>query len=221
MMLVTRAFGDAGSNTLISTAQAYLSNTLKEHYESFQLAVVNVHVLRFESSGSLTMSATAQLPTPIPIPKRVCVWVDIYNHKRWMQRVPVWFSVKAYQKVWVTQKAINARDFLNPNDFKDDIKDIAGLTSRPVMDLSHLSEMRARMPLHAQHILQMDQIEKIPDVISKDKIRVVAKNKDVRIVANAVALKEGFIGDRILVRSLSSGEIFEARVLKKGVVESE
>ena len=115
-------------NPAIGAARAHLLDHLRQmrpDIERFELTPIG-HTPAF-----IPVGAPAEATHGSVLSARTCVWIKVGRAGR-AGSVPVWFSVKAYRPVLVTQRNRGARDSVDASDFAVEERDVAPLSSVPL-----------------------------------------------------------------------------------------
>lgn len=194
---------------LLNKAQTALLKQLKT--QTYTQIVLKPKTQLKDSHIALT-HFTVQIPNDYPVAKRVCVHLNAKKHS-----IPVWFSVKAYQKVLVATKHIKNHRLLQTNDLKIQNRDIAGLKNPP---LTHIPQQAwVKQSVNKNQILTSDEIGKQPDVRQGQKVSVLIKQVRISISTEALAEHDAYIGELVRMKNLKNKKHFLARVSGKNQVE--
>jgi flagella basal body P-ring formation protein FlgA len=147
---------------------------------------------------------------------RTCVWLKADRDGRPTGSAPVWFSVKAYRLVLVSQKNRVARDSVDAGDFVVEERDVAALSSVPLAVDADLARMRARRLIAAGRIVLQDDLEEMPQVLRGQEVTVEVKHGAVEIETSAVAMREARLGEPVTLQNPSSHLTYAARVVGQG-----
>ena len=141
-----------------------------------------------------------------------CVWIKASGS------APVWFSVKAFRKVLVSQRNRAARDSVDAADFTVEERDVAPLGSVPLPVDADMAGMRTRRVISAGHVVLKDDLEEIPQVLRGQEVTVEVKHGAVEIETSAVALREARTGEAVTLQNPTSHMTYAARVVGQGRV---
>jgi len=144
-----------------------------------------------------------------------CVWIDA---GRSLGSVPVWFSVKAYRKVLVSQRNRAARDPVDAGDFAIEERDVAPLGSVPLALDTDMARMRTHHILTVGRVVLKEDLEEIPQVLRGQEVTVEVKHGAVEIETSAVALREARLGEPVTLQNPTSHMTYAARVVGQGRV---
>lgn len=185
---------------LLAKAQSSLKNQLeKQEYTHVELATkVKLKDSRFPLSAF-----KIQIPAEYPVAKHLCVRM---SYKK--QSIPVWFTVKAYQKVLVAQHKIKNQTTANDQDFILKTRNIAGLKDKPVNKLPQ--RMWLNKSINTNQILTQSHLSDIPEVIKGQKIQITVFNQGISIVTEAIALNNGSIGQSVQMKNPKTNKYFFA-----------
>jgi flagella basal body P-ring formation protein FlgA len=144
---------------------------------------------------------------------RTCVWIKV---GRAAGSVPVWFSVKAYRPVLISQRNRGARDSVDAGDFAAEERDVAPLSSIPLAVDADVTRMRARHLLTAGRIVLKEDLEEMPPVLRGQEVTVEVRHGAVEIETSAVALREARLGEPVTLQNPTSHMTYAARVVGQG-----
>jgi flagella basal body P-ring formation protein FlgA len=150
---------------------------------------------------------------------RMCVWLEIRHVGRSVGSVPVWFSVKAYRSVLVTQRSRAAREAVGTDELAVEERDVAPLSDIPLPLGTELARMRMRRAVMTGHVLLNSDIEEIPAVLKGQEVAVDVKHGTVAIETRAVALREARLGEPVMLQNPASHETYMAQVVGNGRAE--
>jgi len=145
---------------------------------------------------------------------RTCVWIE--GGRSAGSVVPVWFAVKAYRPVLVSQHGRGARDPVDAGDFAVEERDVAPLSGVPLAVNEDLSRLRARHVIGAGRVVLKDDVEDIPQVLRGQEVDVLVKHGAVEIETSAVALREARLGDAVMLQNPTSHLTYAGRVVGQG-----
>ncbi len=158
--------------SIIEFAEKKIRTWLSEKYPRFEVEQVGeivVPAFDFQSASINVLDIKSKNAE-----KRMVVWVELNdrdNHK--IKSVPVWFSVKAFEKVYVSTRNIGLRKDLFVDDLEVQERDITHLRDMPVVYGKKIVGMQLRKPLQQGGILTYSALEKIPAVRFKQRVRVI------------------------------------------------
>jgi|SRR5581483_2951069 len=144
---------------------------------------------------------------------RTCVWIE---GGRSVGSVPVWFAVKAYRAVLVSQRSRGVRDPVDGGDFAVEERDVAPLSGVPLAVNVDLSQLRTRHVIGAGRVVLKDDVEEIPQVLRGQEVTVEVKHGAVEIQTSAVALREARLGEPVMLQNPTSHLTYAGRVVGQG-----
>jgi flagella basal body P-ring formation protein FlgA len=147
---------------------------------------------------------------------RQCVWVSLGRGGRAAGSIPVWFSVKAFRPVLVSQRSRAARSRVESDDFTVDERDVAMLDGVPLEMEADIAQLRSRRAIAAGHIIMKADLEPMPPVSRGQEVSVEVHYGSVAIETSAVALREGRVGESVMVRNPDSRLTYAAQVVGPG-----
>jgi flagella basal body P-ring formation protein FlgA len=180
-------------------------------------------VRRFELTvmGRPTVPLSAQAGTAVAIhgqelSARVCVWMSLNRGGHSAGSVPVWFSVKAFRPVLVSQRSRAAHAKVGADDFTVDDRDVAMLSGIPLDVQADLAQLRVRHAIPSGHIVVRTDLEPIPPVLRGQAVNVEVRYGSVDIETVAVALREARFGESVTLQNPDSRMFYAARVVGQG-----
>jgi len=198
--------------------------------ENPAMAAARVHLLdhlhrlrpdieRFELTPIGHLPAVIPVGAPIEathgrvLESRTCVWIKVGRAGSPAGSVPVWFSVKAYRPVLVSQRNRSARDSVNAGDFTVEERDVARLSGIPLALDVDVTRMRARHTLASGRIVMKEDLEEMPQILRGQEVTVEVRHGSVAIETSAVAVREARLGEPVTLQNPSSHRNYAARVI--------
>jgi flagella basal body P-ring formation protein FlgA len=198
----------------VAAARAHLLDHLRQvrsDIERFELTPIG-HPPSFAPA-----TAPAEAIHGSALSPRTCVWIKVGRDGGSAGRVvPVWFSVKAYRPVLVSQRNRGARDSVDASDFAAEERDVAPLSSIPLAVDADVTRMRARHLITAGRIVLKEDLEEMPQVLRGQEVTVEVKHGAVEIETSAVALREARLGEPVTLQNPTSHMTYAARVVGQG-----
>jgi len=145
--------------------------------------------------------------------RRMCVWVKTRAPNQDATVLPVWFALKAYQRVWVATRSKAAHQLLEQGDLALEERDVAPLGATPLSGDAQVTGWRARRALAVNRVVLRDALEAVPPITRGADVEVLVHYGAVHIQTRAVALQDGRLGDQVRVQNPNSLAIFIARVV--------
>lgn len=203
--------------SLMTQANQHLGEWLSSQYHHYEIKPVSTIRLNRVSDRQIEYRLRdIQQTTAI---KRMVVWLDGYVGDKRVHSIPVWFSVKAFDRVFVATEDIDIRSPLSPTQFKTDYRDVAAINARPVLPGHKLLRKRLTRPVKKNETLSLDAIESMPAVGWKQKVVVLVQSGKVHLQSAGFAMQDGDMGEQIKVRPKpESNEFYLATVVDHGVV---
>ena len=148
------------------------------------------------------------------------IWVDVIVDKTHYQSVPVWFDVKTYKNTFVFTKDLPQGYVVSEKDFDTRYTNIAN--PQGVRQLDDIPEdMRLKQNVKAGAVLTENLLQEVPDVTQGNTVKVVVEVGVVKLNASAIALEDGFIGDKITVRKPQSDISYKVTIVGKNTVAAD
>ena len=151
--------------------------------------------------------------------RRMCVWVQRRRAGHTAGSVPIWFSVRAFRSVLVTQRSRNARDSLVADDVAVEERDVASFSDIPLALDADLARIRLRRSVSTGHVLLKSDLEETPPILQGQEVVVEVKQGSVAIETRALALREARLGELVMLQNETSHETYTAQVVGAGRAE--
>jgi flagella basal body P-ring formation protein FlgA len=194
----------------VGAARAHLLEHLRQvrpDIERFELTPIG-HPPSFAQAAAPAEAIHGSALSP-----RTCVWIKV---GRAAGSVPVWFSVKAYRPVLISQRNRGARDSVDAGDFAAEERDVAPLSSIPLAVDADVTRMRTRHLITAGRIVLKEDLEEMPPVLRGQEVTVEVRHGAVEIETSAVALREARLGEPVTLQNPTSHMTYAARVVGQG-----
>jgi flagella basal body P-ring formation protein FlgA len=203
-----------GQGRLEQVAEDFLRKSLAKEFDRYEISHVGdagnlaIPNIEFELRPKLLQSQ---------IRKRTAVWVDVIVSGKVYSTVPVWFSVNAWQSVWVAKADLPKDALVGRDDFKLAEFDVTNLNSAPQVSWPE-SKRHLRVHLSANAPILERMLEPESAVNKNDQVVVKVEMSGGLIVTAGVAQTNARVGEVIKVRNVTNQEIFMAKVIDSGTV---
>ena len=192
------------ASTLIAKAQTALMTQLKPDYTRVEVEAVTT----IKGSEYALDDFKTVLTLRYPTAKRVCVWL-VHTHLP-HKRIPIWFKVNAFKKVWVANHPLDKNRLIDrlPVTLKE--RDIAGLIAPPATSVPNsfmLAKKIARNDILTENVFQTP-----PLVTHGQPVKVTLHHHQITLFIDAVALNDGTLGETITVKNPLTQKTFTARI---------
>lgn len=127
-------------------------------------------------------------------------------------------KLKLFKNVFVANRDLSKREYINKNDFKVIEKEVTSLRSDPVNILASISEYRTRLRISENSVLVESMLEKIPDINIGDRVEAMFINNSVNISFTVTARSEGIVGEIIKIKNADK-KIFKAKIINNSSVK--
>ncbi|KGP63291.1 hypothetical protein EP47_09165 [Legionella norrlandica] len=188
-------------NDLINKAESTLKQQLLQRYESVELTVKT----KVKNTEFPLSSYRVDLPKNDPPARQICVRLNHDNHS-----IPVWFTIKTYQKVLVAKYKIKTYTPAHESHFVLQKRNIAGLRSKPLTELPPKSWLKNS--INKNQILTQDDLIKIPQIIKGQSVEVTVQHKGISLSIEAIAQSNGYKGQLIRMLNPASHKFFIAQI---------
>lgn len=191
----------SSADALLEKAKTALTAQLRSKYSRIELKPL----FHPKDSPFSIDSFETDANTSYPTAKRVCVWL---RHDK--ERIAIWFHVKAYAQVLVANRDLPLHTLIKDNEFSWEERDIAGLNDKPVQSIP--THVWLKSPIVHGKILLADQLRELPLVIQGQAVKVDIHRHRIDVVMDAIALGDGYLGQRITVKNPLNQKTFVAIV---------
>lgn len=96
--------------------------------------------------------------------------------------------------------------------------DMVCCAGEAIASIAELADRRLRHAVRAGTPVMRDDLVPMPMVVAQQQVAVAVERGSVRIVTPGVALQDGAVGERILVRAAQARQAVSARVVERGEV---
>lgn len=189
-------------------ARSALFEKLKPHYNRVELEALSNTNKTFDPAQKNII----EMHLTTPVSKRVCVWLI-----QGKQRIPVWFQVKAFQPVFVARQRLQYNTPVLAEAFTKAERDVAELNSQPALSLPEQAWLKSS--LEPGKILLQNQLIDPPQVLQGQSVKVQLMNQHIRLIMDAQALGNGYLGQTIRVKNPLNQQTFSAKVTGLGLAE--
>lgn len=159
-----------------------------------------------------SVAAARNLFSPFPV--SIEFWVD----GRLFRRLTATAQAQAFAPVLVAARDLGAKTRLREGDFKVAVKP---LERNPALYFSEPTRLRGASLVHSLAGGEAITAEVlVADIVVKpgDPVRIIGQSGALSILVIGEARASGHVGDRIQVKNLQSGLLFQAVIVDEGVV---
>jgi len=205
----------------VDIAKRELASKVKQVASEFVLTARGVYKDLTVPKGRVSFNAVSEYGKDQSLLKSsMKVWLDISVDNIHYQTVPVWFSVKAYGNALVFNKDLPKGYVVNDRDFITQYINIA--TARGDRLFGEIPDnKRLKQDVAAGAVLTEDLLQQVPDVASGNTVKVIVEVGDIKLSASAIALEDGFIGEKIKVRKPRSDISYTVTIVGKNKVAAD
>lgn len=132
--------------------------------------------------------------------------------------VTVWYAVSGTRPALVTSRPMQAGEAFEPSSVRIGEAQVFTAQCTPLTTPESIVGMRSLRRLGADDPVCSEGVESQPLVVRGESVAVHAKVGLVTISAKGIAQEDGGLGQRLKVRSPSSGEVYSAAVSGRGEV---
>ena len=170
-------------------------------------------------AGALTLRLRALPDTRGLVPAHVQAAVEVRVEGRLSAVIPLAARIRAPRPVWVAARHLPVGHAPEPDDFRSEPLDVAGLPHAPWLAAIPLRHRLLRSIKPGQ-VLSRAMLAPEVDVAAGDVVALQARQDSVTASHKALALQSGNTGDWLQVRPLGSTRGVVARVLARGRLEA-
>ncbi|MDK2920719.1 MAG: flagellar basal body P-ring formation protein FlgA [Desulfonauticus sp.] len=139
---------------------------------------------------------------------------DAFNQKRGSYSGSVFVDV--WKSVPVLGAPLNRGEPLNPAVITYKLKNLAYI-SKDIWNGKNFN-YRLRVSLGVGEVLTLDKLEPIPVVSKGDKVTIVYQGNSVLLKGIGIALEDGFLGEKIVVKNMDSQRKIIGKVINSGEI---
>ncbi|WP_431688994.1 flagellar basal body P-ring formation chaperone FlgA [Hahella sp. NBU794] len=150
--------------------------------------------------------------------RRICVWMDIVDASgAVLNSAPVWFEVSAMGEVWTPSVDADRGMSVGSHPLKRELIDVAAAGIEPALKKDFEGKEFSKRVGAGQPITK-DMLRAVPEVKNGDVVSVEVRVGTVYLRSRAEAMHDAYVGDRVKLKSVSSGETMLGVVLSAGRV---
>lgn len=157
-----------------------------------------------------------RLPEEVAV-KRLPVWVDVRVNEEHYRSTPFWFIISAYADVPVAARRLEHGQRLNKDIVKLVTRDITKYKN-PASTRNRWKNLRTIRQLEEGQVITASSIEELPMVYTGQRVKIISKQGNVKLLLNGIAIDDGTIGDTVKIRRLGAAKPFIGIVADKGTV---
>jgi len=163
-------------------------------------------------SAEVTVSSPGGLCGGRSIAKFV---IKAKGRDEWIER-RLCFLVRAKRQVAVAARDLKRGEIVRPEDVRVDSTEVGWFSSRLIRSIEQAVGKRVRRAVRRNRPLTENDLEVPPLIFRGAKAYLYYEGKGFSIRCRGLALVDGWVGDRIPVKSLATGKRLMARVAVKG-----
>lgn len=146
------------------------------------------------------------------------VFVDIITPKK-KETAQVWFLVKMQTKVLVARSDYKSGKEISRDDFSSEFAYVDSLNQVELLNNDSQQLWLLKKNISAGQILFKSSVGELQDVVKGDTVNAKLRYKNVELIVQVKSENSGSIGDVVHVSSLTSMEVFKAKIVGKNLVE--
>lgn len=151
--------------------------------------------------------------------KRIPFKVFVYDSTGRDKSAYITVIVSLEKKVVCSKCLIHMEDPLSEDNCEIRTVDVIGFPGDLINDMNQLTGRRAGKSFNHGSIINLKDTEPIPEILRGERVKIVAKGKNLTATADGIARQDGSIGDLIRVRNSKSNKTISALVTAEGIVE--
>ena len=202
-------------SAVLEKARHALEAWLSQQTDNFSIEPIAVRQILAESGAQLKI----ELNVDNGIKKRMAVKAQLSQPSGKKITRTIWFSVAIKEQVWVAQQDIAVGAPILLKDFAKVEKDIAGKKETFIVSSELNESTKAIRPIRKGSTLQKHHIAEALAVGKNQLIQLKLVSPSIKISTTAIALENGFIGDKIEVMPERGIESCIALITGKGEVK--
>jgi flagella basal body P-ring formation protein FlgA len=205
------------ANAVVAAAQSAVRARLGDTQNGAQLTVTGQpRALRLPKGERRYVARDVEGQWPR---RRFTVAVDVFVNGRLARSVPVAFAMSEEGNVLVYQAELHAHASVEAVTLATGRGDLARLHGTSLTDAAQITGMRLRHSVRAGDAAVLEDFEAVPDIDSRQRVRVVASYGAIRLESGGLALRSGNKGDQVTVQVDGGDRPVVATVTDKGVAE--
>ncbi len=219
-----------GSETALVRRESQLVSELSV-YQTVEHAVI----VKLQAKGITARLSRLDLPAKIEVPSGVLevrvtiggaanlfrpfvVSLEFWIGGRIVKRLSAMAQVDGFAPVLVAAHDLAEKTRLRENDFKTEVQRLDHDPGRYITDNTRLRGVSLVRSLPAGEAITTDLLT--PEIVGKagDAVGIVSESGELRILITGEARAAGHVGDRIQVKNVQSGVLFQAVIIDEGLV---
>lgn len=150
--------------------------------------------------------------------RQMQVVLEIYTEGKMVKEYFILADIRYFDHVFVSSRPISRGEAITDLVVSRERREVTAMLGRYVSDFSELEGMQAKVRIGFGRAIGRRYLERIPAVERGDMVRIRADVGGVNASITGVASASGAVGEKILVRNLSSRQKLLAVVVAPGVV---
>ena len=199
-------------------AKSFLSKYLSAKYLSVELEIVGDNKALLVPDSIINFSFSSN--NDLSLKHRMCVMTEVISDGEFHSKIPVWFKVKAKQKVYVSKSNIAANQQLKSGKLKTVIVNALGVKGQPIVTVKEFKKLVASNEIQAGQVITRNLLAMKSDVFNGANVDVVVTVGNVTLHTKAVAKQSGVIGDIVELYNMKNKEIFKGIIINENYVRS-
>lgn len=147
-----------------------------------------------------------------------CFWFDRYFEGKVNGSVPFWVDIQAEKSVPIVTVKHQKGELLSASSLRYENRSISKIQSEPATIVSGVEYVVSSLKLPGE-MIGRDDIYLRPEVIQGETILVRSVIGSITVLAQAIALEEGMVGDRVKIKIQGSDDILRVVVTGPGIAE--
>jgi len=127
--------------------------------------------------------------------------------------------VRLFDRVLVTRVLMNRHHVPVESDVQKEMREVTGLKGAAFKDVESLLDRRVTRVIGRGRIITDNMIESLPLICRGDRVQLVLMHRNLRVTTAGYARADGWLGDRIRVRSEKTQREILGRVIGSNEVE--
>jgi flagella basal body P-ring formation protein FlgA len=127
--------------------------------------------------------------------------------------------IRLFDRVCVANSSLHQHHLLSRRDLKRELQDVTGLQSPSFKRIEKLFGRRTKQTVEKGGIITEDMIEDPPLIREGERVRIIFVYENQKVMTRGYAIKDGWLGDQILVRNPKNRSELVGLVVKSKEVE--
>ncbi len=151
--------------------------------------------------------------------RKILQLVILGENEKVLKRINLTVLLKLYKNIWVASRDIKRGEIISEDYIKQAKVDIYSIKREYYKSLKNIIGKTAKINIKEGSLFTTRNIWQPPAIKRGEVINIIAENEFIKVTAKGKALKDGKIGETILVENLSSHRRIAAKVINDNTVK--